>query len=153
MGRGVDRNDRSLVDVLVLHINRMVILVVVIDLRVEDTSYGHIKALAFIVTRRTSNGRATRGAALRKGTHAGNLRTFDHRWAVDGGGVMGTLVHILVLQVDGVVILAPLVDLGVDLDIGRVGANEATVAIISRGPANSGATTMMGWVAMLLLCN
>jgi hypothetical protein len=47
-----------------------------------------------------------------------------------------------VLNINVVVILAPLIHLGVGLDIGRVGANKATVAVIARGATNGGATSL-----------
>ena len=55
------------------------------------------------------------------------------------------------LQVDGVVILAPLVDLGFGLDISRVRGDEAVVTIMSGGSAYGGTTGMRWLEAMPLL--
>ena len=46
------------------------------------------------------------------------------------------------LQLDGVVILVPLVHLGIGLDIGRVGADKAIVAIIPRRPTDRGTASL-----------
>jgi hypothetical protein len=150
LGRRVD-NNRSLVDVLVLDINRMVILVVVIDLSVENAGHGHIEALSLIVTRRASHSSTTRSVALSEGTHSWNLGSLNHRGAGDSRCVVRSWVHILVLHVAGVVILAPLMDLSVDFNVGRVGAGENSVTVISGRSTDSGPTILRGRETMFLL--
>jgi hypothetical protein len=59
-------------------------------------------------------------------------------------------VDVLVLEVNGVIILVPLVHLSVGLEVGRVRADEATVTIVSRWTTHCGATRHRRWEAMLL---
>lgn len=140
------------VNVLVLEFDGVVILVVVVHCGVEVTGDGHIEALAFVIARGATNSSAAiRSRTLAERSHAGNLGSLL------GRGVSkcntGTIVHILVLDVDGVVILAPPIDLGVGLDVGRVGAE--TLAIIVSRWASDGSTTSLGVgvETMLLLQN
>jgi hypothetical protein len=146
MGRWVERRGR--VDVLVLDSNGVIILVVVVHLRLEDAGDGHVKALALIVTRGATDNSAARRATLLERTHARDLGALLNNRGTEVE--MGRRVHILVLQVDGVIILAVLVDLRVGLDIGSIGTGEATITVISRGTADNGGTGM-GYEIMLLL--
>jgi hypothetical protein len=148
MGRWVERRGR--VDVLVLDSNGVIILVVVVHLRLEDAGDGHVKALALIVTRGTTDNSAARRATLLERTHARDLGALLNNRGTEVE--MGRRVHILVLQVDGVIILAVLVDLRVGLDIGSIGTGEATITVISRGTADNGGTGM-GYEIMLLSTN
>jgi hypothetical protein len=153
MGRSVERRGRvdinnGRVNVLVLDSNGVIILVVVVHLRLEGAGDGHIEALALIVARGATHSSAARGPTLFEGAHARDLRTL-HNYRVTEVEMVRR-VHILVLQVDGVVILAVLVDLRLGLDIGSVGTDEATITVISRGTAHSGATSM-GYRTILLL--
>jgi hypothetical protein len=134
MGRSVELRGR--VNVLVLDSNGMIILVVVVHLRLKDAGDGHVKALALIVTRRTTDNSAARRATLLERTHARDLGAILNNGGTEVG--MGRRVHILVLQVDGVIILAVLVDLRVGLDIGSIRTGEATITVISRGTADNG---------------
>jgi hypothetical protein len=146
MGRWVERRGR--VDVLVLDSNGVIILVVVVHLRLEDAGDGHVKALALIVTRWATDNSAARRATLLERTHARDLGALLNNRGTEVE--MGRRIHILVLQVDGVIILAVLVDLRVGLDIGSIGTGEATITVISRGTADNGGTGM-GYEIMLLL--
>jgi hypothetical protein len=153
VNRGLDCSNRRWVNVGVLDINRVVILIVVIDLSVEDSSDWHIEALAFIVARGPSHGSTARGAALPEWTHARDLRSLDHRRTEDSGSVVWTGIHILVLHVDRVVIFVPLVDLGVGFDAGGIRTDKAAVTIISGWATHGGATILSGWEAMFLTQN
>jgi hypothetical protein len=131
------------VNVSVLLLNRVVILVEVVDIGVDDCSKGHVELLATIIARRTTEGGTAGASTLSEGTHSRYLRTVEH----SGGVAVGELI--LVLDVDGVVVLAPLLHLVVGLDIGRVGAHKATVTVLSSGATKRSASNMRGCEAIL----
>jgi hypothetical protein len=160
--------DRSRVDIRVLDLGGVVILVLLFGLGVEVASHRHIEALALIVARGAAHGSSSMGGVTLsiEGSHSRDLGAVA-KWHTHDGRVR---VHIRVCQLDRVVILFPLVDLGIGLDISRVGADEAvsmiarrptddgstslgmevTVAIIARRPTNGG-TTSLGMEVILLL--
>jgi hypothetical protein len=121
----VDRsNDRSRVDILVLDIDRVVVLGRLVDVGVEVTSDGHVEGLAFIVARRTAlSSAAGRPAALdgeRTSTRGESRARVNVRW-----------VDISVLDLDGVIILAELVHVGVSVNAGGIGNIEGSILIVS----------------------
>ena len=144
---------RSRVDMLVLDVDGVVILVLIFNLGVEDTSHRHIEALALIVTGGATDGSSTWSTtlSLSKGSHSRDLGTVPSGVAKRHRHRRRAGVHIGVLQLNGVVILVPLVDLGIGLDASGVGADEATVVIIARRPTNGG-TTSLRMEVMLVLC-
>lgn len=143
---------RGRVDILVLDVDGVVILVLVFNLGVEDTSHRHIEALSLIIAGGATDGSATWSTtlSLSKGPRSRDL------WAVRSWVAKGhrhhrrARVHIGVLQLDGVVILVPLVNLGIGLDTSRVGADEATVVIIARRSTDGGTTSLRMEVMLVL---
>jgi hypothetical protein len=150
LGRRVDNVDGGRVNMCVLNSNGVVILVVVVHLSIENAGNGHVEDLALIVTRGAAHGSTARSATLLEGTHSRDLGALlSHHRRTEVNVVRRRGEDIGVFQVNGVVILAVLVDLGVGLDIGRVGAGEATIAIISGRTAHGGATSL--WLVTILL--
>lgn len=141
--------DRSRVDIRVLDLGGVVVLVLLFGLGVEDTSHGHIEALALIVARGAAHGSSTWDTtlSLAEGSHSRGLGAVA-KWHRHHGRVR---VHIRVLQLDGVVILLPLVDLGIGLDISGVRADEATVNIIARRSTDGGTTSLGMEVTMTII--
>lgn len=145
-------NNRRVVDVGFLHVNGVVVLVFLVDLGVENAGDGHIETLTLVVARWASNGSASiGGSTLLKGTHSGDLRTLHDRCAEGHRDPVRRRVDILVLQMNGVVIIAPLVHVGVGLHVGRVRADEAAITVIARWATDGSTANLGGGEAMLLL--
>jgi hypothetical protein len=130
--------DRRRVNVLVLHLDGVVVLGVLIDGGLDICGDWHVEGLALVVARRATHSSASMvrvQAALGERPLA---RSVDQwRW-----------VNISVLDLDRVVVLAVLIHSGVGLHIGAT-IVEATVLIIAGRPAHRGATDM-GVVAVSL---
>lgn len=139
------------VDMLVLDIDGVVILVLIFNLGVEDTSHRHIEALALIIAGGATDRSSTWNTTLSKGSHSRDLGAVPSGVAKWHRHHRRARVHIRVLHLNGVVILVPLVDLGIGLDTSGVGADEATVVIIARRSTDGG-TTSLGMEVMLVLC-
>lgn len=138
------------VNVLALDVDGVIILVLICDSGIENTRHGQIEALALIVARGATNGGSTWSTTLSlakgplpRGLGAAVAKWYRYHWR--------TRVHIRVLQLDGVIILVPLVDLCIGLDTSRVGADKSAIVIISRRSPNSG-TASLGMEVMLVLC-
>ena len=133
------------VDVLVLDIDGVVILVHIFDFGVEDTSHRHIEALPLIIAGWAADGSSTRSTtlSLAERSHSRDLGASGGTGVAIRHGHDGRArVHIGVLQLNGVIILVPLVHLCISLDAGRVGADEAIVAIIARRPTDRGTASL-----------
>lgn len=150
--RGRVHNERSRVDMLVLDVDGVVILVLVFNLGVEDTSHRHIEALSLVVAGGATDGSATWSTplSLSKGPRARDLGVVGSWVAKRHRHHRRARVHIGVLQLDGVVILVPLVNLGIGLDTSRVGADEATVVVIARRSTDGGTTSLRMEVMLVL---
>ena len=142
----------SRVDMFVLDVGGVVILVLILNLGVENTSHREIEALALIIA-----GWATHGSSTWRNTLSLSERSHSRDLGAAHSGVAKVhrhhrraRVHIAVLQLDGVVILVPLVDLGIGLDTSGVGADEATVVIIARRSTDGGTTSLRMEVMLLL---
>jgi hypothetical protein len=141
------RIDRSRVDIGVLDLGGVVILVLLFGLGVEVSVHRHIEALTLIVARGAAHDSSSMGGITLsvEGSHSRDLGAVakghtDH---------MTVRVNIRVCQLDRVVILLPLVDLGIGLDISRVGADEA-VSMIARRPSDDGRTSLGMEVTMTM---
>jgi hypothetical protein len=133
--------DRRLVNILVLHLDRMIVLVELIDIGVEVAGDGHIEALAFIIARGAPNGSATRrpvALLIRTQVRDHRARAFKERARLLPRH--RRRVHILVLDVNGVIILAPFIHIAVGVDVWGDASNSVTIIVARRAPQNSGPT-------------
>jgi hypothetical protein len=152
LGRRVERSsldDRARVDVLVLHVNGVVILAILIHIGVKDASDRHIEGLALVIARGTTLDRAAGGpGTLVEWASSRAIRMA--KWASTGtksrtGTTVteaGRRVDILVLDLDGVVVLVVLIHVCVSVNVRTVWASESPILVFSRRTAHNGATNM-----------
>ena len=152
--RGRVHNERRRsIDILVFDVDGVVILVFIFNLGVEHTSERHVEALALIISGGATDGSSTWSATalfLSKGSHSRDLGAVSNGVAKGHRHHRRARVHIGVLQLNRVVILVPLVDLGISLDTSGVRADEATVVIIARWPTDGGTTSLRVEVMLVL---
>lgn len=148
-GRGAVRVRRSRgnidgrgVNIGILHLKRVVVLSVLINGSLHIGGERHIKALALIIARGTTDNSASVlrvQAALGEGALAGSK-----------DGEKRRRVNVSVLDLDGVVVLAVLIHIGVGVHIGAsVRANKGSVIVIA-GRSPHGSATDVGVVAASL---
>jgi hypothetical protein len=129
--------DGRRVNIGVLHLDGVVVLGVLVDGGLDIGGNWHVKALALIIAGGTTHSSASVvrvQAALGEGTLA---RPED--------GAKRRRVNISVLDLDGVVVLAVLIHIGVGVHIGaRIGTVEGSVSIIARWSAHGSSTDV--WV-------
>jgi hypothetical protein len=135
--RSSGNEDGRRVNIGVLHLDRVVVLGILINGSLDIGGDRHIKALALVIARGTTHSSAAVvrvQAALGEGTLA---RSED--------GAKRRRVNISVFDLDGVVVLAVLIHFGLGVDVGAsVRADEASITIIARRSAHGSATDV--WV-------
>jgi hypothetical protein len=124
------REGRTGVDILVLHVNGVVISVALVDTSMGVDGDGHVELLAPIVARRSTHSSPTLLGLPT--TLEGRAERKRGRRRVDVG----------VLEVNGVVIVAVLVHLGVEVGVNTVVKVQAVV--LSRRSAHNGRTGLAG---------